>query len=163
MEIDETNSIINYAEAPRHQNWTMRSALVRLAQPHPLRSEAVLQLVRRLDAALKPFVRDLQKFPIESSRSIPGGVANVIDVRVVDLVDSPDTVELTSSERDALHLVGLAIELDGLATTLTGWASQGSADPPVSEIDQTCARVLRSMNDLSVPEEPRWEGPQRRS
>ena len=162
MKTDETNSIINYAEAPRRADWTLRSSLVRLAQPHPLRSEAVLQLVRRLDAALKPFVRELQKHPKESSRSIPGGASNVLDIRVVDLVVRPDSVELSEAERDSLHLIGIALELDQLANTLTEWASAGWADPPVSEIDQTCARVLRLMNDLNVPEEPRWEGPARK-
>ena len=162
MTADETNSIINYAEAPRQGDWTLRSSLVRLAQPHPLRSEAVLQLVRRLDAALKPFVRELQKHPAETTRSIPGGASNIVGVGVVDLVETPDAVELSDAERDSLHLIGIALELDELANTLTAWAFAGSADPPVGEIDQTCARVLRSMNDLEVPEESQWEGPARK-
>ncbi len=49
------DQIIGFSEVPHAGNWTLRSALVRLAQPEPLRAEAILQIVRRLDAALKPF------------------------------------------------------------------------------------------------------------
>lgn len=52
------DQIIGFSERPRAGNWTLRSALVRLAQPEPLRSEAILQIVRRLDAALKPFEKE---------------------------------------------------------------------------------------------------------
>ncbi len=55
------DQIIGFSEQPRAGNWTLRSALVRLAQPEPLRSEAILQIVRRLDAALKPFEKEPKK------------------------------------------------------------------------------------------------------
>lgn len=42
-----------YAEVPRDGDWTLRSALVRFAQPEPVRAGAVLELVRRTDGALK--------------------------------------------------------------------------------------------------------------
>lgn len=44
--------IIDYAEAERVGGWTLRSALVRFAQPEPVRASAVLELVRRTDGAL---------------------------------------------------------------------------------------------------------------
>lgn len=166
VEVDEQNSILNYAEAPRHDDWTLRSALVRLAQPHPLRSEAVLQLVRRLDAAIKPVIRQLQHHGVQSQRSIPGGAELVADVRLVDLAGDPQVLaayqelaELDDAELASVHLVRLALDLDELANTLTAWAAAGPSTPPLSEIDQTCAQVLASMDNSGVPEEPRWEGP----
>lgn len=164
--VDEQNSILNYAEGPRVADWTLRSALVRLAQPHPLRSEAVLQLVRRLDAALKPMIRPLQDHGVHTQRSIPGGAQHVADTRLVDLAADPDLlaayqhkVELDDTELSSAHLVRLALEMDGLADVLAGWAAAGPVNPPLSEIDRTCAEVLKSMNDLGVPEEARWDGP----
>ena len=62
--------IIEFSEVPHTGNWTLRSALVRLAQPEPLRAEAVLQIVRRLDAALKPF---------EKSPSDAGELIDVVE------------------------------------------------------------------------------------
>jgi hypothetical protein len=166
VEVDEQNSILNYAEAPRRGDWTLRSALVRLAQPHPLRSEAVLQLVRRLDASLKPLIRPLQEHGVRSQRSIPGGAQHVADTRMVDLMANPEVlaeyrqrIDLDDAEIASVHLVQLALDLDELANTLAAWATAGPIDPPVAEIDQTCARVLNSMNEAGVPQEPRWEGP----
>ncbi|MFW2380935.1 MAG: hypothetical protein ACN4GZ_04180 [Acidimicrobiales bacterium] len=167
VEVDEQHSVLNYAEAPRVGDWTLRSALVRLAQPHPLRSEAVLQLVRRLDAALKPLIRPLQLHGVHTHRSIPGGAQHVADTRLVDVAADPDLlaayryrVVLDDAELSSVHLVRLALELDRLADVLAAWAAAGPGDPPLVEIDRTCAEVLTSMNDLGVPEEPRWEGPQ---
>ncbi|MBT8240045.1 MAG: hypothetical protein KJN63_02330 [Acidimicrobiia bacterium] len=164
VEVDEQNSILNYAESSRHGDWTLRSALVRLAQPQPLRSEAVLQLVRRLDAALKPVTRSLQRYGVCSRRSIPGGAQHVADIRLVDLAGDDEVldayrelVELDDAELAAVHLVRLALDVDELSDTLAAWAAAGPSDPPVVEIDRTCARVLKSMNDSGVPEEPRWD------
>lgn len=39
----------------------MRAALVRYAQPEPLRASAVLELIRRIDAALHPYARDIER------------------------------------------------------------------------------------------------------
>ncbi len=46
--------LIDYAETERVGQWSLRSALVRYAQPEPVRAGHVLELVRRLDAALAP-------------------------------------------------------------------------------------------------------------
>ena len=42
-----------YADVARDGDWTLRSALVRFAQPEPVRAGVVLELVRRTDGALK--------------------------------------------------------------------------------------------------------------
>ena len=49
--------LADYAERARVGDWSLRSALVRYAQPQPRRAGAVLELVRRTDGALKPFTR----------------------------------------------------------------------------------------------------------
>jgi hypothetical protein len=45
--------LAEFADAPRSGDWSLRSALVRFAQPEPTRAGAVLELVRRTEGALK--------------------------------------------------------------------------------------------------------------
>lgn len=40
-------------DVPRRDDWSLRAALVRFAQPEPVRAGAVLELVRRTDGALR--------------------------------------------------------------------------------------------------------------
>lgn len=44
---------LGFADTPRDDDWSLRSALVRFAQPEPTRAGAVLELVRRTEGALK--------------------------------------------------------------------------------------------------------------
>ncbi len=50
-----------FAEAPRTAEWTLRSALVRFAQPEPVRAAALLDLVRRCEWAIHPLVRVIER------------------------------------------------------------------------------------------------------
>lgn len=63
-------SLLNYAESSRVGDWSLRSALVRLAQPDPLRASAVVELIRRVDAALHPHVRALQRHGVLCDRAL---------------------------------------------------------------------------------------------
>ncbi len=63
-------SLLNYAERPRAGDWSLRSALVRLAQPEPVRAAAVLELVRRCDGALHPFGRALERATVTCDRAL---------------------------------------------------------------------------------------------
>ena len=45
--------LLGFADSPRDEDWSLRAALVRFAQPEPTRAGAVLELVRRTDGALK--------------------------------------------------------------------------------------------------------------
>lgn len=47
------HDLVGFADAPRLDDWSLRSALVRFAQPEPTRAGAVLELVRRTAGALK--------------------------------------------------------------------------------------------------------------
>jgi hypothetical protein len=55
-EIDEPagRRLVDYAESARDGDWSLRSALVRYAQPEPTRAGAILELVRRTDRVLRP-------------------------------------------------------------------------------------------------------------
>ena len=44
--------LLDFSERPRVDDWSLRAALVRYAQPHPQRVEDLLSVVRRLEHAL---------------------------------------------------------------------------------------------------------------
>ncbi len=70
VEPDPDRSLVNYAESARTGDWSLRSALVRLAQPEPVRAAAVLELVRRTDAALQPLARTLERATVTCDRAL---------------------------------------------------------------------------------------------
>ena len=60
---------------------------------------------------------------------------------------------LDDTERSALPLLGVALHLEALADTLTEWANRGPHDPPLDEVDVTCALVADRLDELGVPTE----------
>lgn len=171
---------MGYAESPRSGDWSLRSALVRLAQPEPVRAGAVLELVRRCDGALHPYVRALESTTVWCDRSLtidtvgdePGRPHP--DSRASDLArlvrSSPDDLDavlagytalapLSDDERGALPLLLVALDLDELGDVLAGWADAGPHDPPLGVVDEVCARVFDELGSLGVPRET---GPPRR-
>lgn len=123
-------SLIDYAERPRAGGWSLRSALVRYAQPEPARAGAVLELVRRTDGALKPFVK-------------------VLD-------DSPD---LDAGDETLVGLLAAASALDRLGDVLAGWADSSPGDHgdrrPDRDVDDIARRVFGILGDLGVEREAR--------
>ncbi len=61
----------NFAEIPRSTAWTLRSALVRLAQPEPVRAAAVLDLVRRCEWTIHPLLRAIERHSVLGDRQPP--------------------------------------------------------------------------------------------
>lgn len=150
---DDDPSLLNYAESPRAGDWTLRSALVRLAQPEPVRAGAVLELVRRLDAALQS-VRDAAR-AVEIARlaAEPSKLAAVVQ-------GYESVCALSDEERAVLPLLLVAVELDQLAGVLAEWANGRKTGPPVDVIDATVKAVFARLEELGVPQEQ--EPPNRR-
>ena len=73
--------LLDVAERSRVGDWSLRSALVRYAQAEPVRVSRVLDVVRRLEAGLKPHVRALEKDPEPADEHVTGllGVAVQLD------------------------------------------------------------------------------------
>ena len=53
----ELARLLDFAERSRAGDWSLRSSLVRYAQSQPVRVSQVLELVRRIEAALHPHAR----------------------------------------------------------------------------------------------------------
>lgn len=171
-------SLLNYAESPRVGDWTMRSALMRFAQPQAERAGAVLELVRRLDAVLHHVARPLERHTVTCDRAlslplVDEPAAPYPDTRTADLARAaqaePDgfgTVlaaysgvsPLDPDEHAALPLLGVALLFDGLAERLAAWAHDWSDRPPVDAVDETCVAVRARLDDLGVPTEQRPPG-----
>lgn len=92
-EVDETHTLLQVSESPRADDWTLRSALVRFAQPEPELASAILESVRRAQTALDPMARELVRHGAITDRRLAvaadGGLAPVVDpltdVRAADL------------------------------------------------------------------------------
>lgn len=185
---DPQLSLVNYAESPRGGDWTMRAALVRLAQPEAMRASAAVELIRRLDAALHPLTRALEQHTVRCDRMLsPAAMEEVdgvwelrdpadpaADTRLVDLArlhridpafadgvaaSYADVVTLSEEEHQALPLLQVAVAMDELGEVLATWASAGFREPPVEPVDRIGAEVFAALERLGVPRE---SGPPRR-
>ena len=181
-------SLLGYAESARTGDWSLRSALVRFAQPEPQRAADLLELVRRLDAVLQPVSRVLERHVVAcdpslgptlddvEAASVGPPATPVADVRVADLARVAEAVPggvgplvagysevapLDAEEGPSIALLGVALDFDRLADTLAAWADQGPADPPVDALDATVGRVRARLDELGVPVEE-WTEPTRR-
>ncbi|MEM7341097.1 MAG: hypothetical protein AAF467_20740 [Actinomycetota bacterium] len=179
-----------YAEWPRHDDWTLRSALVRLAQPEPLLSGALLESARRLDAALHPLSRTLERHLVVCDRALSAATFDptsveaataalpYVDTRAADLarlsthagVDGPelaaayhDLDPLDDEEHEAVGLLAVAVGFDRLSDELTAWAAADPRpEPPITSVDATIRRVVGQLDTMGIPHEADRRPPPRR-
>lgn len=136
VEPPELARLVDLSEWPRHQGWSLRAALVRYAQPQPVRAAAVLELVRRIDAVLHGQRRVLE-------REGPAVWASVA---------SGDVAPLPA-------LLRAVAPLDRLADRITEWAPERAGERPDTEIDAVVAEVTADLDRLGVPREDRRPPP----
>ena len=175
-------SLLNFEESPRSGDYTMRSALVRFAQPEPARAAALLHLVRRLNATLQPVSRQLETNTVIADaalnidaivgagdgRDLGAAVAPYADTRLADLArlarSAPTEFDaildayvavapLDDTEQAALPLLMIALELDKAAAMLATWAPTAPAPGLIAVVDSVCASVFDQLEILGVPEE----------
>jgi hypothetical protein len=120
--------LVDFAERPRVQEWSLRSALVRYAQPEPERASAVLEIVRRIEFALGKAKFD-KRGPDVWAAFVAGE-------------DTPD-----------VGLLQAAAEMDDLGDTLAGWAVDRSDDRPDDAVDAAVAALVERLEELGVPRE----------
>ena len=165
-------SLLDYAESPRTDDWTLRSALVRLAQPEPVRVSATLELIRRCDAALKPYATAISRHPVACDRELTAAglprspASPCLDARATDLArllrECPDVAasvtsgyaesnSLADEELMALPLLVVALDLDLMADALTAWSAEPRRTPPLSLVDDLGATAFHRLDRLEVP------------
>jgi hypothetical protein len=137
----ELAALVDTAERPRTENWSLRAALTRYAQPQPQRASAVIELLRRIEAALKPHTKRLEREGPAVWAEVTGG--------------APATDE---------HLVGLLqalAEVDRLGDVLATWAVDRADPRPDDLVDEVVAGVSARLEALGVEREERPARPPR--
>lgn len=130
--------VLDVAERPRASGWSLRAALVRYAQPQPQRASDLIELVRRIESALRPSAKVLDR----------DGEAVWAAVQALD----------GSADVDArlVALVRALVELDRVGELLSAWAVAAAADlRPDAAVDAAVADVTARLDALGVAREER--------
>lgn len=136
IEPPELARLVDVAECPRVDDWSLRSALVRYAQPQPRRASVILGLVRRIDAALHPQAKLLRaEGPAIWAALRDGGGPTSGPAGFV------------------VAVLRVSALLDRLGETLAAWAVDPSAPRPDAEVDTVTAEVARQLDAIGVPPE----------
>ena len=146
IEPRELAELVDFAERARTGDWSLRSALVRYAQPQPQRVEELLDLVRRTDWALSK-----QRALIERDGQ--------------EIWDALSGAGSFSGSAELAHVVGVlraAKELDTLGDVVANWAVDISRARPDDEVDGVIEEVGAQLETLGVPQEDRRPPPSRR-
>ncbi len=173
--------LVDHAESSHADDWSLRAALVRFAQPEPTRAAAVLELIRRTDGALASHRRLLDATSVPTDPGLgPGTVVDhdgqthlertgppVLDHRCTDLArvvvrfPDGDTVvaayaadeEVGDDELALVPLLAVAVELDAIGDVLSAWAADRTGTPPLDAVDQRAAAAFRRLSAIGVPRE----------
>jgi hypothetical protein len=140
----ELARLVDFAERPRTDDWSLRSALVRYAQPEPQRVNDLLDLVRRTEWALGRHSADIAREGDALWRGLDGPPA------------------ASGSDQPVIDLLRVARELDQLGDELANWAVDRADPQPDADVDRVTADVARRLDTLAVPRQERPPGPRNR-
>ena len=146
LEPPELDRVVSFAERSRVGDWSLRSALVRYAQSQPERVSQVLELVRRIELALGPQAKLLQREGPAVWQAVESGVA-------------PGSGSMPL----VVGLLRAASALDGLADLLAAWAVDRTGERPDAAVDAVVLAVTTRLDDLGVTREERQRPPGRRA
>jgi hypothetical protein len=136
VEPAELAQLLDFAERPHAENWSLRAALVRYAQPQPQRVNDLLELVRRIQAALGAQSASFQREGAEIWDALEH------DTRPADVAP-------------LLELLDAAREIDRLGDALAEWAVDISRPRPDDAVDAVIADVTVRLERLGIPRETR--------
>ncbi len=129
--------LLDAAERPRVENWSLRAALTRYAQPQPTRASALIELVRRIESALRPFAKVLERRGEDLWALVESGAP--------------------PPEEDALlvEILRTLRELDAAADVLAAWAVERAGERPDAVVGDAVARVTARLEALGIAREER--------
>jgi hypothetical protein len=140
----ELAALLDVAERPRASGWSLRAALVRYAQPQPQRASDLIELVRRIESALRPSAKLLEREGPAIWDALIGGGAH--------------------EDRRLVALLGALVELDRVGEDLSAWAVDAvTSRRPDAEVDAAIADVTSRLEALGVSREERVRPPGTRS
>ncbi len=145
IEPPELARMVDFAERGRTNDWSLRAALVRYAQPQPQRVNDILNLLRRIESTLNQRAAILER----------EGQALWHDL--------PDDADSSTEHTDVVGVLRAARELDRLGDILAAWAIDPAAGVrPDAEVDTVVGDVARRLESLGIPEEERPPRPRSR-
>lgn len=139
----ELAALLDLAERPRVEGWSLRAALVRYAQPEPQRASDLMELVRRIEGALRSRAKVLEREGPEVWAALQGagdGGGGEVDPALVALLE----------ELRRLDAVG-----DRLAT----WAVDRVPPRPDDAVDEAVSDVRAGLDALGIEREERRPPP----
>jgi hypothetical protein len=145
VEPPELARLIDFAERPRAERWSLRAALCRYAQPNPERVSAILDLVRRIEGALHPHAKLVEREGRDLWVALGRGASPS---------DEPDGY--------VVGLLAAMTELDRLGDVLAEWAVDRAGERPDAAVDAVIADVAARLDALGVPVEDRTRPPRQR-
>jgi hypothetical protein len=138
VEPEELARLLDLSERSRQGDWSLRSALTRYAQPEPRRVAELLDLVRRIDAAVSAELRTLAA---DGPR---------LWSELQDAAAAPDR---TVPAEGLVGLLATMTEVDRLGDVLATWATDLSAGRPNELVDEVVTDVRSRLATLGVPEQ----------
>lgn len=129
----ELAALVDLAERPRSEGWSLRAALVRYAQPEPMRVSRLLDLSRRLEFAVADHMAELRAEGDELWGAIERAPAG-----------------------DDSRLVGMLRamrEIDRLGDELAAWAARRQGERPDAAVDAVVDDLTARLEELGVPEQ----------
>ncbi len=135
----ELARLVDFAERPRVQDWSLRAALVRYAQPEPQRVEALLEVVRRIEFV---FAKNTKHF----ERAGP---------------EIWSAVEAGGDDDQLISLLRVARDVDALGDIVAEWAVARKGGRPDADVDRITRDAARRLDELGIPREERPPNRQR--
>lgn len=139
----ELARLVDLAERPRAHDWSLRAALTRYAQPQPQRVSDILEVVRRIESAIRPQLKRIER----------EGPALWQAVQVDDPPAPVDPV---------VGLLRVMTDLDRLGDVLAEWAADPTRERPDAAVDAVIPDVSRRLDELGVAREERQRPPRPR-
>src|SRR4051794_14501169 len=116
VEPPELAQLLDFAERPRVDDWSLRAAITRYAQPEPIRASAVLELVRRVEFGLKPHMK-------------------LVEGEGAALWAALQTDDADADDGQIVGILRAMVELDGLGDVLATWAVDRAGERPDDAVD----------------------------
>lgn len=143
VEPAELARLLELAERPRVDDWSLRAALTRYAQPQPQRVGDLLELVRRMEGAIRPHHKALEREGPTFWQALQSG-------------------DGSSPHEGVVELLRAMAELDRVGDVLAAWAVDPSQEHPDAAVDAVVADVGARLERLGVPREQRQRPPRQR-
>ena len=144
-EIDppELARLLDTAERPRADEWSLRAALTRYAQPQPQRASDLIEVLRRIEFGLKPHSGVLDREGPAVWQALANGSAG------------SDGSDGSDADPYVVGLLRALMQIDVVGDDLAAWAVAREGERPDAAIDAVVADVRRQLEELGVPVEER--------